>query len=157
MSLGSSLKGLTERHKKMTKEMIYASEIEVDIITKAESTPISSGASMFSNLDDVEVEDTWGPFKVIWVDADFARTRENAVGAALVNKFQTATVIARFWLEDVLVDVTDPYGKTYLDSCKHIVFKEHTYRFLGYDRFGMGLVEPYSLAVALEGSYTHGS
>jgi hypothetical protein len=133
--------------------MIDASTIEVYINIKAAKTSPSEGAPMFSDLDETESSELKGPFPVLWEDANSARVGTGSREANLIGIYSTAEILIKFKLEDVLIDLTDPYGQTYLDRALHVVYNDREYQVLGYDRYGLGTVPPYIMAVALRGGY----
>lgn len=146
--------GSIQRHKDIGKALIYASEIQATIFTKSTSVVVSSGAPMLSNLGQTETYVEVGPFKCTWIDADAARLATGLVGVSTIGRYQSATTLAKFWLEDLLVSGTDPYSENYLDRASHMVISGKRYEILGYDRFGLSLTQPYMIAVALNGSFT---
>lgn len=140
------------RHKDIAKQFIQASEKEVTILIKSETSSETTGAAMFSDLETSDPQETVGPFKVIWVDADSARVSENSREAAIVGKYQSVDVVAKFWLEDLLLDTNKPYGETYLDKAIEIIAGDNSYELQGYDRYGLGTANnPYIIAAALRG------
>lgn len=154
MSLATGLTGIVTKHKALSKQVIYASEVTASVKIKDQTPTTVSGAPMFSPLSTSQTYETKGPYKCTWIDADFRRATHRSQEAQIAGKFNNADIVAKFWLEDVLVDTTQPYGATYFDQADHVVMAGKRYQVLGYDRYGMGLSPPYMIAVVLEGSYT---
>jgi len=151
--LTAAITSAVQRHKEIAEEFINASTVEVTITTETLRTTPLVGGSLFADLDDAATTESYGPFKVIWTDADSARVGMVGREINLLTRFLTATVLVKFWLDDVLVDKTDPYGQTYLDKALAVVMSSRDYEVLGYDRFGLGTVQPYMIAVALRGTH----
>ena len=154
--LSNALKGAVARHKKIARELINSSEKTATIVTVAEVQLIASGAPMFGRFNSgYEKQYTsFGPFNCVWLDADSARLADRSREAAVIGRYPTAEIVAKFWLDDVSVTADDPYGETYFDRSDHVVSNGKKYRVLGYDRYGLGVSEPYMISVLLEGSYT---
>jgi len=151
--LATALTNVVQRHKDIAEALINASEVEVTITTEVlRNTPLTGG-SMFADLDNTAETEVKGPFKTIWIDADSARAGPVGREVNLLTRFLTATVVAKFWLEDVLVDTSKPYGQTYFDKAVTVTMGTHEYEVLGYDRFGLGMTMPYMIAVALRGTH----
>jgi len=151
--LSAAITSAVQRHKEIAEEFIKSSMVEVTITTEVLRTTALVGGSMFADLDNVELSETYGPFKVIWTDADSARTGAISREINLLTRFLSATVVAKFWLEDILVDIADPYGQTYLDKAREVSMGGRDYEVLGHDRFGLGMTQPYMIAVALRGTH----
>jgi hypothetical protein len=156
MALFDAIRAATALHKRTAKDYIYSSEGELTITIVPEDLPVlSSGSSMFADLSESQEDESIGPFKCIWVDADSARAGENTREARIANRWITCDAIAKLWLEDILVVDGKPYGETYLDRAKNIVHSSGVYQILGYDRYGMGTTDPYIIAVAVKGSWAN--
>lgn len=149
-----NLSGLVGKHKKIAKNLIHGSEVEVTLKVKSQTPSVVSGAPMFSSLQTEQTYDSRGPFKCVWVDAFQVRSQDQSQEIRVLGKFQKAAVVAKFWLEDILIDVSERYGATYLDQADHLVMGGKRFQVLSYDRYGLGTSEPYMLSVILDGSYT---
>jgi len=153
MSLINALSGAVTRHKAIARDLIYSSEISVTIETKVERESALTGASMFADLDNEDSSEPNGPYKTIWVDADAARIGTGSREGNLVSRYSTADIVAKFWLEDVLIDTADAYSETLFDKAYKVVYNARDYQVLGYDRYGLGTTTPYIIAVALRGDF----
>lgn len=109
---------------------------------------------MFSDLATPQTYETKGPFKCTWIDAVSGRANSQVQNLQVVGKLHKVETVAKFWLEDVLEDKSQPYGATYFDQADHLLVGTKRYEIQGYDRYGMGLTAPYMIEVALVGSYT---
>jgi len=150
--LSAAIANTAARHKAIAEQLIDTSTIEVIINVKDVKETPSTGSSMFADMDGDVSSIPKGPFKVLWVDADSARVSFSR-DANLIARYTTAEVVAKFKLEDVLVDIADPYGQTYLDKALNVTLADRKFQVLGYDRYGLGVVSPYLIAVALRGGY----
>jgi len=155
MSLQKAISGAVNSHKLVAKDLIYASEKQITIMTAQSAQHVSSGASMFADLRDTKSYDPYGPFPCIWIDADAVRANDNSREFALVRSQLDAEVVIKLWLEDVLLDATAPYGETYLDTANHVEAEDgKRFEILDYDRYGLGTTNPYMIAVVLRGSFS---
>lgn len=149
-----NLAGVVQKHKDIGKSIIYASEVTATIYTEPTTVTVSSGAPMFSNVGQEKTYQANGPFKCIWIDADAARVEAGFSSNSVLGRYERADTWAKFWLADLLVSGTDPYGETFFDRASHLVSGGKRYEILGYDRHGLGLTQPYMISVALTGSFT---
>jgi hypothetical protein len=151
--LTDAIAGAVAVHQNTAESLIDSSTIEIYIRVKAALSSPSTGASMFADLDDAESATLQGPFKSLWVDADSARVGTGSREGNLIARYSTADVVIKVKLSDVLIDTTDPYGQTYFDQALDVVYNDRNFQVLGYDRYGLGTVPPYIIAVALRGGY----
>jgi len=76
----------------------------------------------------------------------------NLTVTAAAGQYSEATAFAEVWLEDVLIDVTQPNGETWFDRAKEVLHDGSAYQVLGVLRTGLATVSPYLALVALKGS-----
>lgn len=153
MSLANAITNVTNVHKSTAKTLIYSSQKTLYINVVASGIIASSGASMFADLDDSDSSVSEGPFYCLWEDADSARLNGGSREVGFISKYNTADVIAKLWLEDILLDTSKTYGENYFDRCINVTVDDLKYDVLGYDRYGLGTTDPYVIAVALKGSF----
>lgn len=153
MGLADALTGAANAHKRIAQSFIHGSEKTLSITVVSSGIIASSGASMFADLDDTIVDSGVGPFYCLWEDADSARVSDNSRESMILARYVEAEVVVKMWLEDILLDTTKPYGETYLDRARDITSEGLKYKILGYDRYGLGVTNPYIVAVALKGSF----
>jgi len=151
--LGNMLKAAAQRHKDIAQELICASEVTTYVYTQTTTVSSAVGSPLFADVTTTETYTQNGPFKCIWLDAASARASNNSIEQEIVGRYVGATVVAKFWLEDVLVDATDPYGATLFDNVGYVSMDGYRFDVLGYERYGLGTQKPYLISVVLSGTY----
>lgn len=142
-----------QKHKAIAKRVIHASTVSCFLEVPDALTPVKSGSPMFADVGDGGKDKIiLGPYKCLWLDADRVRASSNAQEAQFGARYIEADIVARVWLDDVLVNPQQVYGETYLDRSYHLICEGYYYNILGYDRYGVGNGLPYILSVALRGS-----
>lgn len=158
MALKDALHNATQRHKSIAKEYIYTSERTISFLVLDESTTTPAvGASMFADFEEQEgirYTET-EPIPCIWTDADAQKAKVNSREAQLINRYIEATVFIKVWLNDVILSGTDVYSETYPDRANYVRSGGKLYKILGYDRYGLGITDPYIMGIVLKGSYTN--
>lgn len=128
-----------------------------DITIRAPATRVAStnnvekilGVSGFQETDygTTNTVTAWVHQGRVSTGAKFGNMNTNAEILGLVAK---SDIVLSLKLEDVLVDITKPYGRTTIDQAKDIQVSGSTFTVVGTYRSGMAPIGPYILWVGLE-------
>lgn len=149
---------IVDVHKRQAKLLIRASDltavVRLPVAKTTSGNPLFGDFSRETSTAGVEK----GPFQCLWYDALTAKSmgKQDSKGVERIvenspGQFREATAFAEFWLEDVLVDPSNPGGQTWFDQSQHVVVGGQRYKFLGYAKLGLSVSEPYLLMVGLKG------
>lgn len=148
---------LVQLHKQSVKGLIYNSDIS--LLIRLPAPIVSTGVNVLygqPQRETLSTGDTKGPFKCLWYDALTAKTKgDNGVETTisqLAGQYREADTFAEVWLQDVLVDTTDPYGLTWFDKARWVIIGNKRYKFLGSAKLGLATSAPYFLMIALQGA-----
>ena len=150
--------GAVNAHKRHVKSLIYSSTEEV--IVRLPVDLVDSGVNPLYGDFNRETDATGterGPFKCLWYDALSAKSMSSTgsgfetVIQGMAGQYESATAFIEIWLDDVLVDISERSGATWLSRAAHIIYDKHRFEYLGDVRIGLSTTSPYILMAALKG------
>lgn len=154
-----SLTRTVNLHKQSLRKLINMSEVQ--LIIQLPVPPETSAVNpLFGNMtaENSQVGETRGPYRCLWYDAYSARTmgRGETSGIERIvestpGQFREATAFAEVWLQDILLDQSNPAGQTWFDKALFVVCQGKKYKVLGYVKLGLSVSTPYSAVVGLKG------
>lgn len=159
----SLFNGAAKLHKAALDTLIQNSNVE---LTLRDAAPVvSTGVNPYYgslSRETSKLGAEHGPFRCLWYDAltltrgsQTGMFRGNGLGSTieqLAGQYREADSFAELSLAELLIDENDPYGLTMFDRCQWVINETKRYKYLGSVRFGLAVVAPYAIVVALKGS-----